>query len=174
MNVKHIVRYEARITNPSGQPSQSDGPPDGQGPPEDAAPSDVVANVLSKTPTREDTRLHGVETDENGNPQGSPPREYGVEDRIEDETGDRVPRGTLPAASATDAEAIREDIKAEVTGADEYEVRHYKSPLGGVTRSEVETWYENHPDEQPTDDEGEAYIPSAFDSGRHVVDETSG
>ncbi|ELZ84403.1 hypothetical protein C453_12691 [Haloferax elongans ATCC BAA-1513] len=50
-------------------------------------------------------------------------------------------------------------------------VRHYRSPTGGVTSAEVQAWYEAHPDEQPVNDDGEAFVPSSWDPSRHVVSE---
>ncbi|WP_042662553.1 hypothetical protein [Haloferax sp. ATB1] len=48
---------------------------------------------------------------------------------------------------------------------------HYQSPTGGVTSSDVQAWYEDHPEEQPTDDNGDAFVPSSWDPSRHVVSE---
>ncbi|RDZ53110.1 hypothetical protein C5C07_15355 [Haloferax sp. Atlit-4N] len=48
---------------------------------------------------------------------------------------------------------------------------HYRSPTGGVTSSDVQAWYEDHPEEQPTDDNGDAFVPSSWDPSRHVVDQ---
>lgn len=173
METTDIVTYEARITNPDGQPAETGGPPDGQGPPSDAAPSSVVENVLSKTPARTDTRLKGVSTDADGNPTGQPPAEYVVEDRVEPDTGDRVTTAMLPAASEADAAALFDDLKADVTGADAHTLRHYKSPTGTVSTEEVQEWYRNHPDQQPTDENGDPYIPETWDPERHVVSEST-
>jgi len=52
-------------------------------------------------------------------------------------------------------------------------VRHYKSPVGGVSRQEVAAWYDAHPEEQPTDDDGEPYVPASWSPENHIVDETS-
>lgn len=168
----YVVQYEGRIHSPDGSPSTSGGAPDGQGPPEDAAPSDVVANVLSKTPDRVDTRLFGVGTDDQGNPQGGPPREYRVRDVIDDSgqdaTGHRVVRGVLPAASQADADAIFDDVAADLAGADEHALRVVQTPLGAVTTDDVQAWYEAHPDQQPVDDNGDPYIPTTWDPERHV------
>jgi hypothetical protein len=51
-------------------------------------------------------------------------------------------------------------------------IRHYRSPLGGVSPKEVREWYESNPDEQPTDESGESYVPTSFDPSNHIVDET--
>jgi len=61
-----------------------------------------------------------------------------------------------------------------VSGAAAYTLRHYKSPVGGVTTEEVREWYETHPDAQPVDDQGESYVPSSWDPKHHIADKISG
>jgi len=48
-------------------------------------------------------------------------------------------------------------------------VVHYQSPLGAVRASEVTAWYQNHPDKCPTDDDGETFVPTAWDPSRHTI-----
>lgn len=62
----------------------------------------------------------------------------------------------------------------DLSGADEYRIRHYRSPTGGVTPQEVQDWYADHPDQRPFDDEGETYTPTSWSADRHVVNETQG
>jgi len=53
--------------------------------------------------------------------------------------------------------------------ADSWSVQLYQTPEGGVTPQEVETWYENNPDEQPVNDDGDAVIPSTWKPENHIT-----
>lgn len=61
----------------------------------------------------------------------------------------------------------------DLSGA-EYDLRHYRSPVGAVTTADVQAFYEENPDLQPTDADGEPFVPTSFDPSRHVVAEESG
>jgi len=58
--------------------------------------------------------------------------------------------------------------------AQNWELRHYRSPEGGVTVDDVREYYESNPTEQPTDEDDKAYIPSSWDPEHHVLNETTG
>lgn len=55
-----------------------------------------------------------------------------------------------------------------------YTLRHYKTPMGAVSSGEVQAFYEENPDLQPVDGDGEAYVPTSFRPEHHVVAEESG
>jgi len=64
-------------------------------------------------------------------------------------------------------------IGYDLSAASTYEVRHYKSPVGGVSADDVRQYYREHEAKQPTDEDGDPYVPSSWDPSNHVVDETS-
>jgi len=55
-----------------------------------------------------------------------------------------------------------------------YKIRHYESPIGGVSTDDVRGYYRKHQGERPTDENGEPYVPSSWDPSHHTVDETRG
>lgn len=57
--------------------------------------------------------------------------------------------------------------------AEDWELQVYRTPEGGVYHKDVQKYYEAHPDEQPTDDDGNSYVPSSWDSSHHVVSQES-
>ncbi len=64
------------------------------------------------------------------------------------------------------------------TKASDWELKVYRSPQGGVLASDVQAWYEAHPDRQPTrtDEDGneESYVPSGWQPEHHTVAFDSG
>lgn len=58
--------------------------------------------------------------------------------------------------------------------ADNWELQLYESPQGGVTAEQVQAWYEEDPTRQPTDEDGNQYVPSAFDPENHIIKEVTG
>ena len=166
LDLAYVVRYETRIQEPKGSPAGSNGDPGSAGLLSDAAPSTAVEDILSSTPTSDDDRLvrdeDGVE------------REYRVVDRIDDETGERIVSGRFPADSQANAEAIADDVRDDLGSADQFFLDVFATPLGGVTVDEIREWYENHPDGQPVNDDGERYIPESWDPSNHTLEETRG
>jgi|APHM01.1.fsa_nt_gi hypothetical protein len=59
------------------------------------------------------------------------------------------------------------------TKADGWQLRLYRTPEGAVRQGDVREWYEAHPDKQPTDEDGNAVIPDAWDPAEHTLDEAS-
>ena len=154
---------------PESEPSESGGEPGGAGPPEDAGPPSHAQAVLENTPASTDPRVSGNGVDEEGNPTGGAVREYRVTDKIDEETGHRIVQGQIPVDDKEDADAIYEDLKPDLQEMDEWEIREYLSPLGGVTTEEVQQFYEDNPDLQPEDEDGEAYIPTAWNPSNHEL-----
>ena len=62
----------------------------------------------------------------------------------------------------------------DLSSAGSYSIQHYKSPVGAVTTEEVQAFYREHPDLQPTDADGKAYVPTSFSPERHIVAAESG
>lgn len=62
----------------------------------------------------------------------------------------------------------------DASRASSFTIRHYESPTGGVTADDVRAFYEENPDLQPTDEDGEAYVPSSFDPTNHIIAEENG
>jgi hypothetical protein len=52
--------------------------------------------------------------------------------------------------------------------ASDWYVEMYRTPEGAVTADNVQAYYEEYPDEQPTDGNGESYVPSSWDPTNHV------
>ena len=76
------------------------------------------------------------------------------------------------------AETYAENLYNSLTNYDlsqteSYQIRHYQSPTGGVTVNVVRDFYEKNPDLQPTDEDGEAYIPNSFNLEHHIVSEVT-
>lgn len=83
-------------------------------------------------------------------------------------------RVTVQDTDATGASTHASDLFDALTAHDlptDATVRHYRSPTGGVSADDVAAWYRDNPEEQPTDDDGVAYIPTAWDPDHHVVSE---
>lgn len=161
MNVKHYIRYRGVMYDPEGEPSDEGGEPGGAGPPDEAAPPSHAQAVLENTPASDDDRI--------GRQFGGVPREYLVTDRISGETGHRIVKARIPVFDREDADDIYEDLKSELQEMDEWEIREYLSPLGSVSSSEVQQFYEDNPDLQPEDEDGEPYIPTSWDSSNHEL-----
>jgi len=81
--------------------------------------------------------------------------------------------GDVHRYAETHATNLYEALSAHDFGSADYEVSHYLSPTGGVTSSDVADYYEKNPDEQPVDEDGEAYVPSSWDPTSHIVSEVS-
>lgn len=110
-------------------------------------------------------------------------REYHITQGVEEERAEdgkvaqyvdvRVPYLSSEAQAALDAFDWVAGQMAEHSSqvADGSYMRLYKSPTGGVTAQQVQAWYEEHPEEQPTDSEGEGYIPSSWQPENHIIEE---
>jgi len=78
-----------------------------------------------------------------------------------------------------DPEQASSDLFEKVANSDlanqaqNWELRHYRSPEGGVTADDVRAYYERNPGDRPTDEDGEPYVPSLWDPDHHTFDETS-
>lgn len=57
--------------------------------------------------------------------------------------------------------------------ASDWYVDMYRTPEGAVISDNVQAYYEAHPDEQPVDEDSEAYVPSYWDPTNHVVQRDS-
>lgn len=79
---------------------------------------------------------------------------------------------TAEQAAQRTMDAIRGHPLADQ--ADDWAVRQYRTPTGGVSTDEVRAWYEANPEAQPTDDDGEPFIPSTWDPLRHLAAEETG
>lgn len=73
------------------------------------------------------------------------------------------------------AESVYQNVVSHdlASKADNWQIKLYRSPEGGVLASDVQAWYEENPNEKPTDDDGEAYIPSSWNPENHVLKEKS-
>jgi len=105
--------------------------------------------------------------------------EYAVRRRTHGSGGEIFSiRVTLEDDGGVDAATHAADLYAALTGydldgrADRHEVRHFRAPVGAVSTSAVEQYYEENPGEQPVDEDGEAYVPESWTPSNHVVDET--
>lgn len=83
------------------------------------------------------------------------------------------------AAESVYQAVVTHDLAAH---ADDWAVRLYRSPEGGVLTSDVQAWYEEDPTRQPEREveqpDGstttEQYVPSAFDPENHIIKEVTG
>lgn len=57
--------------------------------------------------------------------------------------------------------------------AQDWNVELYRTPEGAVTQEKVQKYYENNPSLQPKDEDGDAFIPSAWDPSHHVIKSAS-
>lgn len=132
------------------------------------AETDSALDPLRDTlPSASDTRLHGVATDANGDVSGTPTKRN-VRETTDPETGESVVSVMLAATDETAASALWANLTDAVSDVDAEGTCH-RQPLGSQPPSKVREWYENHPDAQPTDDEGNAVIPSSWRAEAHTV-----
>jgi len=118
-------------------------------------------------PSASDTRLHGVETDANGDVSGTPTKRD-VRETTDPETGESVVSVMLAATDAEAASALWAELTDAVSDVDAEGTCH-RQPLGSQSPSAVRDWYEAHPDAQPTDDEGNAVVPATWRADEHTV-----
>jgi len=86
-----------------------------------------------------------------------------------------LPDGTTATGEQSASQLFQQVASADLASrADEWELRHYESPDGAVTLSELKDWYKAHPDRQPTDEDGEKYVPSQWNPEHHTVAFDSG
>jgi len=89
-------------------------------------------------------------------------------------TAVELPDGSMVTPEKAAAQLFQSVANSDLAAqADNWELRHYLSPEGGVTASSVQAWYENHPDEQPTDEEGESVVPSRWEPDNHTISEVT-
>jgi len=118
-------------------------------------------------PSATDTRLHGVETDADGKVTGTPTKRN-VTETTDAETDESVVSVMLAATDAEAASDLWDDLTDAVSDVDAEGTCH-RQPLGSQPPSAVREWYEANPDAQPTDDEGNAVIPSTWRAEEHTV-----
>jgi len=118
-------------------------------------------------PSASDTRLHGVATDANGDVTGTPTKRN-VRATTDPETDAHVVSVMLAATDAEAARALWAELTDAVSDVDAEGTCH-RQPLGSQTPAEIREWYEAHPDAQPTDDEGNAVVPSSWRAEAHTV-----
>jgi len=118
-------------------------------------------------PSATDTRLHGVSADANGEVSGTPTKRD-VRATTDPETDAHVVSVMLAATDETAASALWRELTDAVSDVDAKGTCH-RQPLGSQPPSEVRAWYETHPDARPTDDEGNAVVPSSWRAERHTV-----
>jgi len=83
--------------------------------------------------------------------------------------------GTTVTGEQAAAQLFQQVANADLARkADGWELRHYESPDGAVTLSALKEWFEAHPDRQPTDEDGEKYVPSQWTPADHTVSFASG
>jgi len=86
-----------------------------------------------------------------------------------------LPDGTTVTGEQAAAQLFQQVANADLASkADGWELRLYQSPDGAVTLSELEEWFEAHPDRQPTDADGEKYVPPQWTPEHHTVSFASG
>jgi hypothetical protein len=86
-----------------------------------------------------------------------------------------LPDGTKITGEQAASQLFQQVASADLASrADGWELRHYESPDGAVTLSELKDWYETHPDRQPTDEDGESFVPSQWHPEHHTVAFESG
>jgi len=118
-------------------------------------------------PDATDTRLHGVKTDANGDVAGAPSKRD-VTETTDPETDVHVVSVMLAVTDAAAASALWDELTDAVSGVDAEGTCH-RQPLGSQTPAEIREWYAAHPDAQPTDDEGNAVVPSTWRADEHTV-----
>jgi len=118
-------------------------------------------------PSASDTRLHGVETDADGNVSDTPTKRN-VRETTDPETDERVVSVMLAATDETAASELWREVTDAVSDVDAKGTCH-RQPLGSQTPADIREWYQTHPDAQPTDDEGDAVIPSTWRADEHTV-----
>jgi hypothetical protein len=85
-----------------------------------------------------------------------------------------LPDGSTVTGEQSASQLFQQVANANLANkADRWELRHYESPDGAVTLSELEDWYEAHPNRQPTDEDGESYVPSGWNPENHTIKEVS-
>jgi len=118
-------------------------------------------------PSETDTRLHGVSADANDDVSGTPTKRN-VRATTDPETDESVVSVMLAATDAEAASDLWDDLTDAVSDVDAEGTCH-RQPLGSQPPSAVREWYEANPDAQPTDDEGNAVIPSTWRAEEHTV-----
>jgi len=147
---------------------------------------DIHHIVRLRVASADDQLLDDLEAEIPQAPNPAVEREYDV-DRVEleNEDGDKLYAriafvdGEIEYddGSTSDGPAEAADLFDRLNAYDlpaDAELVQYESPIGGTTAAEVRSWYEDHPDDRPTNEDGEPYVPSSWDPSNHVVDETSG
>lgn len=90
----------------------------------------------------------------------------------EDSTEVRSGRAVYATTETVDglkmAQAFYDDLAGAVTR-DDAVIRLYLSPVGSVNQQDLRDYFEEHPDQRPTDEEGEPYIPSRWDPSHHII-----
>jgi len=118
-------------------------------------------------PSASDTRLHGVKTDANGGASGTPTKRD-VRETTDPETDESVVSVMLAATDGTAASELWREVTDAVSDVNAEGTCH-RQPLGSQTPAEIREWYENYPDAHPTDDEGNAVVPSTWRAEAHTV-----
>ncbi len=107
----------------------------------------------------------GSDTDADGNPV---PAEHEV---LRSNVSDAEMYGPKQAAMGLFNAVANHDLASKAEG---WDLQVYRSPQGGVRASDVQAWYEAHPDRQPTDEDGESFVPSGWNPEHHTVAFDSG
>lgn len=109
--------------------------------------------------------VEGSEMDADGN---SVPADTEI---LRDDVSDSDIYGPAEAAQQFFQQIVSHDL---AVNADGWRVWVYQSPEGGVTADDVRAWYEEDESRQPTDEDGEPYVPNSFDPSNHIVVEETG
>lgn len=104
---------------------------------------------------------------------------------VEDSEAKRLTAGVVFQTTYTEDQSVQQHAETyaenlydaltnyDLSQTESYQIRHYQSPTGGVTIDAVREFYEENSDLQPTDEDGEAYIPNSFNPERHIVNEVT-
>lgn len=122
--------------------------------------------------------LDAVESDLPAEDDADITDEYDGPQRLQTENTERlVARVTFAATPSGDTAAsnlyntlVGHDLENLLSGSF---IRRSRTPLGGVISSAARQWYKNHPAEQPTDVEGNDYVPSTWDPSNNILDKTT-
>lgn len=109
--------------------------------------------------------------DSNGVPKKVVDSDAGEDEILRSNVSDSDIYGPSEAAASLFSTVESSDLANK---ADRWELRHERSPQGGVIYEDLRKWYAEDESRQPTDEDGDSYIPGEFKTDNHVITETSG
>lgn len=116
----------------------------------------VVEDITEELPDSESEEVH---------PDASI---YEFRDRVRDDVV-RLVTFRIPFHAREDAEVVFDAVTDILEDSDDYRIRLQRMPVRGHSTDDIRQWYQDHPDEQPVNDEGEPYEPDVWDPNNHEL-----